>query len=61
MRNFVFVIATAFLSVTIASSFSADAYAARRGTMTGIDNTYGSHKGHKCVAGHCAPVVKKKK
>jgi hypothetical protein len=61
MRTFVFAIATAFLAVTIASSFSADAYAARRGAMTGIDNTYGSHKGHKCVAGHCTPVAKKKK
>jgi hypothetical protein len=61
MRTFVIAITTAFLAATIASSFSADAYAARRGTMTGFDNTYGSHKGHKCVAGHCAPVVRKKK
>jgi len=61
MRTFVIAITTAFLAVTIASSFSADAYAARRGTMSGIDNTYGSHKGHKCVAGHCTPVAKQKK
>jgi hypothetical protein len=61
MRTFVIAITTAFLAVTIASSFSADAYAVRAGTMSGHDNTYGSHKGHKCVAGHCNPVVKKKK
>jgi hypothetical protein len=61
MRTFVIAIATAFLAVTIASSFSSNAYAVRPGTMSGYDNTHGSHKGHKCVAGHCAPVVKKKK
>ena len=60
MRTFVIAITTAFLAVTVASSFSSGAYAARRGTMTGIDNTYGSHKGHKCVGGACTPIKKKK-
>ena len=55
-------IATAFLAATIASSFSSDAYAARRGTMTGIDNTYGSQRGHDCVGGVCTkPQAPKKK
>ena len=58
MRSLVIAITTAFLAVTIASAFSADAYAARRGTMSGFDNTYGSHKGHKCAGGHCTPIKK---
>jgi hypothetical protein len=61
MRTFVIAITTAFLAVTIASSFSSNAYAVRQGTMSGYDHTHGSHKGHKCFGGHCTPVVKKKK
>ena len=60
MRTFVIAITTAFLAVTVASTFSSDAYAVRWGTMHGYDNTYRSHKGHKCFHGHCTPVVKKK-
>jgi hypothetical protein len=58
MRIFVIAIMTAFLGVTVASSFSSEAYAARRGTMSGYDHTYGSHKGHKCAGGHCTPFKK---
>lgn len=58
MRTFVIAVTTAFLTVTVVSSFSSDAYAARRGSMTGYDNTYGSHKGHKCAGGHCTPFKK---
>jgi hypothetical protein len=51
MKTFAIVMTTAFLAATIASAFSSDAYAARRGTMTGHDNTYGTT--HSCIAGHC--------
>ncbi len=60
MRTFAIAITTAFLVVTVASSFSSDAYAARRGTMSGVDNTYGSNKGSKCAGGTCTPIKKKK-
>jgi hypothetical protein len=56
MRSLVIALATAFLAVTIATSFSSAADAARRGSMSGYDNTYGSHKGHKCAGGHCTPL-----
>jgi len=52
---------TAFVVATVATSFSSDAYAARRGTMSGIDNTYGSQKGQKCFGGTCTPGAKKGK
>jgi hypothetical protein len=39
MRTFAIAITTAFLAVTIASSFSTASYAARRGTMSGVDKT----------------------
>jgi len=32
------------------------AYAARRGVMSGMDNTYGSTKGKRCSGGSCVPV-----
>ena len=51
MKIFSIAVTTAFLTVTIASVFSSDAYAARRGTMTGHDHTYGTT--HSCHAGHC--------
>lgn len=60
MRTFVIAITTAFLAVTIASSFSTASHAARRGTMSGFDHTYGSHKGHKCVGGGCTAIKKKR-
>jgi hypothetical protein len=60
MKIFIFVLASAFLTATIASSFSSDAYAARRGTMSGVDNTYGSQKGQKCMGGACTPAGAKK-
>jgi hypothetical protein len=53
MKIFVLLLSSAFLVATIATSFSSDAYAARRGTMSGIDNTYGSQKGQKCFGGTC--------
>jgi hypothetical protein len=56
MKIFVVVLSSAFLTVAIASSFSSDAYAARRGSMSGMDNTYGSTKGKKCSGGACAPA-----
>ena len=61
MKVFIVVLSSAFLTVAIASSFSSDAYAARRGTMSGIDNTYGSQKGQKCQGGACTPAAPKKK
>jgi hypothetical protein len=63
MKVLVVALSTAFLTVTIASSFSSDAYASRRGTMSGVDNTYGSQKGHKCSGGACTknPQGAKKK
>ena len=61
MKLFIVVLSSAFLTATIASSFSSDAYAARRGTMSGTDNTYGSQKGQKCQGGACTPAAPKKK
>lgn len=61
MKIFIVVLSLAFLSVAIASSFSSEAYAARRGTMSGVDNTYGSQKGQKCQGGACTPAAQKKK
>ncbi len=60
MKLLILALSTAFLTVMLVSSFSSEAYASRRGTMSGYDNTYGSHKGHKCVGGHCTPVRKKR-
>ena len=54
-------LSSAFLSVAIAGSFSSEAYAARRGSMSGVDNTYGSQKGQKCQGGVCTPAAQKKK
>jgi hypothetical protein len=59
MRIFAAVIASAFLAVTLVSSFSSSAYAARAGSMSGHDNTYGSTKGKKCTNGVCAPAAGK--
>jgi hypothetical protein len=61
MKILIVVLSSAFLTAAIASSFSSDAYAARRGTMSGIDNTYGSQKGQKCSGGSCTPAAPKKK
>jgi len=62
MKILVVAMSTAFLAITIAGSFYSDAYAARRGTMSGIDNTYGSQKGSNCVGGACTkPTAPKKK
>jgi hypothetical protein len=61
MKIFVVVLSSAFLTFAIASSFSSDAYAARRGSMTGVDNTYGSTKGKKCSGGSCTPTGATKK
>jgi hypothetical protein len=61
MKILIFVLSSAFLTATIATSFSSDAYAARRGTMSGVDNTYGSQKGQKCMGGACTPSPKKGK
>jgi hypothetical protein len=55
MKIFVLLLSSAFVVATISIS-SSDAYAARRGTMSGIDNTYGSQKGQKCVGGTCTPA-----
>jgi hypothetical protein len=56
MKIFVLLLSSAFAVATISVSFSSDAYAARRGTMSGIDNTYGSQKGQKCSGGACKPA-----
>jgi len=56
MKTFSVVLSSAFLIVAIASSFSSEAYAARRGVMSGMDNTYGSTKGKRCSGGSCVPV-----
>jgi hypothetical protein len=61
MRIFAIALTSAFLTVTIVSSFSSSAYAARAGAMSGRDNTYGSTKGKSCANGVCAPVGKKAK
>jgi hypothetical protein len=61
MRILILILLSAFVGATIATSFSSDAYAARRGTMSGVDNTYGSQKGHKCFGGACTPGAKKGK
>jgi hypothetical protein len=61
MKFFIVVLSSTFLTAAIASSFSSDAYAARRGTMSGVDNTYGSQKGQKCTGGSCTPAAPKKK
>ncbi|WOH47315.1 hypothetical protein [Bradyrhizobium sp. sBnM-33] len=60
MKIFVFMLLSAFVIATVATSFSSDAYAARRGTMSGVDNTYGSQKGQKCFGGTCTPAGAKK-
>ena len=61
MKILVVFLSSAFLTGAIASSFSSDAYAARRGTMSGTDNTYGSQKGQKCQGGACTPATAPKK
>jgi hypothetical protein len=61
MRILAVVLASAFLTVTIVSSFSSSAYAAMAGLMSGRDATYGSTKGKGCANGVCAPVGKKAK
>jgi hypothetical protein len=61
MKIFVVILSSAFLTATIASSFSSSAYAARRGTMSGIDTTYGSTNGKKCSGGECKSATKQKK
>jgi hypothetical protein len=61
MKLFIVVLSSAFLTAAMASSFSSDAYAARRGTMSGVDNTYGSQKGQKCQGGACTSAAPKKK
>jgi hypothetical protein len=59
MRILIAVVTSAFLTVTVVSSFSSSAYAARAGSMSGHDNTYGSTKGKKCTNGICAPAAGK--
>jgi hypothetical protein len=61
MKTFVVVLSSAFLTFAIASSFSSDANAARRGSMSGFDNTYGSMKDKKCSGGSCTPTGATKK
>jgi hypothetical protein len=61
MKILIVALSSAFLTATIVTSFSSEAYAARRGTMSGIDNTYGSQKGQKCQGGACTPATSKKK
>jgi len=61
MRIFAIALASAFLTVTLVSSFSSSAYAARAGAMSGRDNTYGSTKGKSCANGVCTPAGKKAK
>lgn len=64
MKAIVIAFTIGFLGVAIAGAFSSEAYAARRGTMSGIDNTYGSQKGQKCSGGSCtnnSQAPKKKK
>ena len=61
MRILVVILSSAFLTFAVASSFSSDAYAARRGDMSGMDNTYGSTKGKKCSGGSCTPTGATKK
>ncbi len=61
MRFLVIALSSAFLTLTVASSFSSDAYAARQGAMSGADNTYGSTKGKKCSGGGCGTTGMSKK
>ncbi len=61
MKILAVILSSAFLTVVIASSLSSSAYAARRGTMSGMDNTYGSTKGKKCIGGACTPTAAPKK
>jgi hypothetical protein len=61
MKILIVALSSAFLTATIVTSFSSESYAARRGTMSGVDNTYGSQKGQKCVGGSCTPRGPKKK
>jgi hypothetical protein len=61
MKILVVALSSAFLAATIVTSFSSEAYAARRGTMSGVDNTYSSQKGQKCQGGACTPGAPKKK
>jgi hypothetical protein len=61
MKAIAAVLSFSFLTIVLASSFSSDAYAARRGAMSGYDNTYGSTTG--CQGGGCklrTPTTPKK-
>jgi hypothetical protein len=51
MKSTTVLLSSAFLAFTIASSFSSSAYAARRGSMSGYDSTYGTTG--KCSGGPC--------
>jgi hypothetical protein len=53
MKILALIVSFSFLTIAIGTS---DANAARRGTMTGYDNTYGSTG--KCQAGSCKPKAK---
>ena len=61
MKAITAVLSFSFLTIAIASSFSSEAYAARRGTMSGYDNTYSST--NRCQSGACklrTPTAPKK-
>jgi hypothetical protein len=61
MKAITAVLSFSFLTIAIASSFSSEAYAARRGTMSGFDNTYASTG--RCQGGACklrTPTTPKK-
>jgi hypothetical protein len=51
MKALTAVLSFSFLTIVVASAFSSEAYAARRGTMTGYDNTYSSTG--RCQGGAC--------
>jgi hypothetical protein len=51
MKAIIAVLSFSFLTIVIASSFSSEAYAARRGAMSGFDNTYSST--NRCQGGAC--------
>jgi hypothetical protein len=51
MKAITAVLSFSFLTIVIACSFSSDAYAVRRGAMSGYDNTYGSTG--RCQGGAC--------
>jgi hypothetical protein len=51
MKAITVALSLSVLTMVMASSFASDAYAVRRGAMSGYDNTYGSTG--RCHGGDC--------